>query len=157
MGNDTPLIALKYVGHFALNQPADPPVYKTPGSAGVDLHAAIPNHTILLPGSRILIPTGIAVAISDPSLVGVVCSRSGIFNNFGVRVGQGVGIIDSDYREEIGVILQNDDTSNAFKIKPGMRIAQLLFMPVTQVKFEIVHDLDETERKGGFGHTGLEG
>jgi len=156
MGSHLPIL-MKYVGHFAHYPPETPPAHKTPGSAGIDLQAAMPMPVVILPGSRVLIPTGIAVAIEDRNIVGLVCSRSGLALSSGIRVSQGAGVIDSDYREEIGVILQNDDPSNSFTVKPGMRIAQLLFMPVFQVEFRLVEELNTTERTGGFGHTGLEG
>ena len=129
--------------------------YKTPGSAGVDLVACIDEPLILKPHSHLLIGSGIAVNIEDPNLVAVVSSRSGLYFKNQVRVGQGTGIIDSDYHGEIGVLLANDGITD-YTIKPGERIAQLLFMPVEQVKFNIVEEFDITTIRGtgGFGHTG---
>jgi dUTP pyrophosphatase len=88
-------------------------------------------------------------------LVAVVASRSGLCLNSQVRVGQGIGVIDSDYHGEIGVILHNDGV-NDYIVQPGERIAQLLFMPVVQVDFKIVERFSTvTDRgTGGFGHTG---
>jgi dUTP pyrophosphatase len=131
------------------------PAYKTPGSAGVDLVACIEQSIVIAAGKNILIGSGLAVNIQDPGLVAVVASRSGLCLNNQIRVGQGLGIIDSDYHGEIGVILHNDGQSD-YIVQPGERIAQLLFMPVVQVAFKLVEDFTTiTDRgEGGFGHTG---
>jgi dUTP pyrophosphatase len=131
------------------------PAYKTKGSAGIDLVACIEEAVVISGGGNKLIGTGLAVNIQDPGLVAVVASRSGLCLNNQVRVGQGLGIIDSDYLGEIGVILHNDGTGD-YIIQPGERIAQLLFMPVVQVAFKLVEDFTTiTDRgEGGFGHTG---
>jgi dUTP pyrophosphatase len=131
------------------------PAYKTTGSAGVDLVACIEEAIVIAGGENKLIGSGLAVNIQDPGLVAVVASRSGLCLNSQVRVGQGIGVIDSDYHGEIGVILHNDAV-NDYIVQPGERIAQLLFMPVVQVDFKIVESFSTvTDRgTGGFGHTG---
>jgi dUTP pyrophosphatase len=131
------------------------PAYKTQGSAGVDLVACIKESITIAGGQNILIGTGLAVNIQDPGLVAVVASRSGLCLKSQIRVGQGLGIIDSDYHGEIGVILHNDGL-NDYIVQPGERIAQLLFMPVVQVAFKLVETFTTmTDRgDGGFGHTG---
>ena len=131
------------------------PAYKTPGSAGLDLIACIDDPVIIPGGKNYLIGTGLAVNIQDPGLVAVVASRSGLCLNSQVRVGQGLGVVDSDYHGEIGVILHNDGEDD-YEVQPGERIAQLLFMPVVQVDFKIVDTFTtSTDRgEGGFGHTG---
>jgi dUTP pyrophosphatase len=131
------------------------PAYKTTGSAGVDLVACIEEAIVIAGGENKLIGSGLAVNIQDPGLVAVVASRSGLCLNSQVRVGQGIGVIDSDYHGEIGVILHNDGV-NDYIVQPGERIAQLLFMPVVQVDFKIVERFSTvTDRgAGGFGHTG---
>ncbi|MEI6068278.1 MAG: dUTP diphosphatase [Methylococcaceae bacterium] len=131
------------------------PAYKTKGSAGIDLVACIDQPVTIVGGENKLLGTGLAVNIQDPGLVAVVASRSGLCLNSQIRVGQGLGIIDSDYLGEIGVILHNDGV-NDYTVQPGERIAQLLFMPVVQVAFKVVTDFtSETDRgEGGFGHTG---
>ncbi len=131
------------------------PAYKTPGSAGLDLIACIDKSVTLSGGKNVLIGTGLAVNIQDPGLVAIVASRSGLCLNNQIRVGQGLGIVDSDYHGEIGVILHNDGLDD-YVVQPGERIAQLLFMPVVQVDFKIVTDFTTiTDRgAGGFGHTG---
>ncbi len=131
------------------------PSYATPGSAGLDLRAAVPDPVTLSPGDRLLVPTGIAIDIRDPELVGVVASRSGLSLRHGIRVAQGIGVIDSDYHGEIGVILANDGHA-PYIVSPGDRIAQLLFLPVKTVELRVVDSFVEgtVRGEGGFGHTG---
>lgn len=131
------------------------PAYKTEGSAGIDLIACIETPIAIAGGGNKLIGTGLALNIQDPGLVAVVASRSGLCLNNQVRVGQGLGIIDSDYHGEIGVILQNDGMDE-YTVRPGERIAQLLFMPVVQVAFKLVSAFTTTTGRGdgGFGSTG---
>jgi dUTP pyrophosphatase len=131
------------------------PSYKTVGSAGIDLVACIPEPVVIGGRQNRLIGTGLAINIQDPGLVAVVASRSGLCLNHQLRVGQGIGIIDSDYHGEIGVILHNDG-ENDYTVNPGERIAQLLFMPVVQVALKLVPEFTTvTDRgTGGFGSTG---
>lgn len=131
------------------------PKYATAGSAAIDLSAHIDGDEIMiLPGNSVLIKTGIAVHINDPGLVGVLASRSGHGLKNRVRLGNGIGVIDSDYQQEIGVILYNDG-DQIFWVKPGDRIAQLMFMPVVQVNLMVVEGFSEETGRGGFGSTGV--
>jgi dUTP pyrophosphatase len=102
-----------------------------------------------------LVKTGIAINMMDPGLVAIVASRSGLSLKYGIRVAQGVGVIDADYHGEIGVILAND-SEEPYVIQPGERIAQLMFQPVIQVALKYVDTFSTvTERgDGGFGSTG---
>ena len=140
-----------------LRESSGPPLPSraTPGSAGLDLRAAIPAPVPIAPGKRHLVGTGIALDIRDPGIVGVVASRSGLSLKHGVRVAQGIGVIDSDYHGEIGVILANDG-DRIYTVEPGERIAQLLFLPVLPVDLIPVADFGESTARGagGFGHTG---
>ena len=131
------------------------PAYKTTGAAGMDLYACIAESVTIPSGKNKLIGTGLAINIQDPGLMAVVASRSGLCLKSQVRVGQGLGIIDSDYHGEIGVILHNEGEVD-YVVQPGERIAQLLFMPVVQVALKLVNTFTtETDRgEGGFGHTG---
>jgi dUTP pyrophosphatase len=131
------------------------PAYKTTGAAGMDLYACIAESVTIPSGKNKLIGTGLAINIQDPGLMAVVASRSGLCLKSQVRVGQGLGIIDSDYHGEIGVILHNEGEAD-YVVQPGERIAQLLFMPVVQVALKLVNTFTtETDRgEGGFGHTG---
>jgi dUTP pyrophosphatase len=106
-------------------------------------------------GERKLVPTGIAINIMDSGLVAIVASRSGLSLNHGIRVAQGIGVIDSDYHGEIKVILTNDG-DESYTVAPNDRIAQLMFQPVIQVKLDFVDAFSiETERGcAGFGSTG---
>jgi dUTP pyrophosphatase len=129
------------------------PTYATPGSAGCDLRAAVAGSLVLLPGSRALVPTGIAVAIPEGH-EGQVRMRSGLALRHGLTLLNGPGTIDSDYRGEIGVILANLG-SEPVTIARGDRIAQLVIAPVVRVRPETVDDLPATSRDaGGFGSTG---
>lgn len=131
------------------------PAYATDGSAAIDLRACIGEATDLAPGARKLVKTGLAINMMDPGLVAIVASRSGLSLKHGIRVAQGIGVVDSDYHGEIGVILAND-SDTPFRIEPGERIAQLMFQPVVQVAFQFVDTFStETLRgEGGFGSTG---
>jgi len=131
------------------------PAYATDGSAAMDLRACIESPITLEPGGRTLVKTGLAINMMDPGLVAIVASRSGLSLKHGVRVAQGIGVIDADYHGEIGVILANDGTA-PYVIEPGERIAQLMFQPVVQVGLHFVDVFStDTERgEGGFGSTG---
>lgn len=131
------------------------PSYATDGSAALDLRACIAEAVTLEPGGRALVKTGLAINMMDPGLVAIVASRSGLSLKHGVRVAQGMGVIDADYHGEIGVILANDGQV-PYVVQPGERIAQLMFQPVVQVALQVVEEFStETGRgEGGFGSTG---
>ncbi len=130
------------------------PKYETLGSAGVDLRASLEQEIVLLAGETVKVPTGWAIQLPDSQVVALVFARSGLAANYGVALANGVGVIDSDYRGEIQILISNN-SSEPYIIHHGDRIAQLLFMPVMRAEFEIVEDLEETLRgKGGFGSTG---
>ncbi|MBF0357535.1 MAG: dUTP diphosphatase [Magnetococcales bacterium] len=130
------------------------PKYETPGSAGMDLRAAVAGDSpiTLAPGERKLIPTGLSMAIPQ-GWEGQVRPRSGLALKKGVTVLNSPGTIDSDYRGEVGVILINHGIE-PFIISRGERVAQLLFTKVNQCKWSVVSSLDKTNREGGFGSTG---
>ena len=130
------------------------PSYQTDGSAGIDLRACI-NETIdLAPGETELIPSGIAIHINDPNLAGVILPRSGLGHKHGLVLGNLVGLIDSDYQGQIFISCWNRG-NNSVLIEPGLRLAQMVFVPVEQVEFRIVEEFDVSQRgEGGFGHTG---
>ena len=121
------------------------------GDAGTDL-ASVADIT-LKPGGRALVPTGIALAIPR-GFGGFVQPRSGLAAKFGITLTNSPGLIDSNYRGEIKVILQNTG-EEAFEIKSGDRIAQLVIMPVEHAEFEMVEELPDSDRGlGGFGSSG---
>jgi len=130
------------------------PHFATAGAAAMDLCACVDEPVTLEAGQRALIPTGIAIALPDPGYVALVFARSGLGIKRGVCLSNGVGVIDSDYRGEIGVGLVNL-SDEAYTVQPGDRIAQLMVVPVVQPALSFVEELDETERgRGGFGSTG---
>jgi dUTP pyrophosphatase len=129
------------------------PAPSTPGAAGLDLPAAVDGELVIEPGARALIPTGFAIAV-PPGLEGQVRPRSGLALHHGIVLPNAPGTIDSDYRGEVKVILQNSG-HESFVVKRGERIAQLVFAPVERVAWCEVTALDPTARGGGgFGHTG---
>ena len=130
------------------------PEYATPGSAGLDLRAMLQQDTVLEPGQTLLIPTGLAIHIADPTLAALILPRSGLGHKHGIVLGNQVGLIDSDYQGELMVSCWNRGQS-AFSIAVGERIAQLMLMPVVQARFELVDNFDSSDRgAGGFGHSG---
>ena len=121
----------------------------------MDLRACLDETFVCRPGETHLIPTGLSIHIADPSLAAVIVPRSGLGHNSGIVLGNLVGLIDSDYQGQILVSCWNRGTE-PFAIKPGERIAQMVFIPVVQVSFEIVTSFAESKRGGGgFGHTGI--
>lgn len=135
----------------------DAPQYATPGAAAADLRAHLGVPCVLEPGGYMTVPTGLSLAI-PPGYVGKVCSRSGLAATRGVAVLNAPGLVDSDYRGEVRVVLINHG-KDPFEIKPGDRIAQITFERVARAEFLPVAQLDanETERgAGGFGSTGVE-
>ena len=133
------------------------PTHATSGSAGIDLRACIDEPISIKGGQTIKIPTGISISIEDPSLAAVLLPRSGLGHGYGIVLGNLVGLVDSDYQGQVFVSLwnRNDIMTEPYKITPGDRIAQMVFIPVVQVEFEVVQEFDKSERgEGGFGHTG---
>ena len=130
------------------------PEYQTAGSAGIDLQACIDKSIELKPGMTELIPSGIAIHINDPSLAAVLLPRSGLGHKKGLVLGNLVGLIDSDYQGQVYISCWNRGKETIL-IEPGLRLAQMIFIPVEQVQFRVVEEFDESERgDGGFGHTG---
>ena len=130
------------------------PRYQTAGAAAMDLCACVDEAVTLAPGQRRGIPTGIAIALPSPDYVALVFVRSGMGFRHGIALSNGVGVIDSDYRGELLVPLMNLG-KEPFSVEPGMRIAQLVVLPVLFPTCTVVEQLPETERgSNGFGSTG---
>ena len=130
------------------------PDYATADSAGLDLMAAIDAPKSLAPEERALIPSGLSIALPG-GYEAQVRPRSGLAYKNGITVLNSPGTIDSDYRGEVGVLLINHG-DELFVIERGMRIAQLVISPITQLTWDEVETLTETARgKRGFGSTGL--
>ncbi|MEM7500804.1 MAG: dUTP diphosphatase [Pseudomonadota bacterium] len=130
------------------------PHYATDGSAGLDMRACIDAPIAVEPGSTELIPTGLAIHIADSALAAVLLPRSGLGHKHGLVLGNLTGLIDSDYQGQVFISCWNR-SDRVYTIEPGERIAQMVFVPVEQVGFEVVTEFRESERgEGGFGHSG---
>ena len=130
------------------------PHYVTSGSAGLDMRACIDEPLTVNSGETKLIPTGLAIHIGDNSLAAVLLPRSGLGHKYGLVLGNLTGLIDSDYQGQIFISCWNR-SSKAYEIKPGERIAQMVFVSVEQVRFEVVEKFRDSERgDSGFGHSG---
>lgn len=130
------------------------PRYATAGSAGIDLRACLDAPLTLEPGQTDLVPSGLALNIAEPALAAVILPRSGLGHKHGLVLGNLVGLIDSDYQGQVMISCWNRG-ERAFTIEPGERIAQLVMVPVVQVRLEPVASFTASERgEGGFGHTG---
>jgi len=141
------LKALPHLGDLAL------PALATAEAAGADMRAAVEADIVLAPGERKLIPTGFAMAMPQ-GWEAQIRPRSGLAYKHGITVLNTPGTIDSDYRGEVKVLLINHG-SEAFTIMRGERIAQMVVKPLADVSFQLVTELDDTERgAGGYGSTG---
>ncbi len=130
------------------------PHYGTAGAAGLDLRACIHEPLTINPGDTHLIPTGMAMHLEDPRLAAMILPRSGLGHKHGIVMGNLVGLIDSDYQGQVFVSTWNRG-KEPFTIQPMDRIAQLVVVPVLQVKLNVVEEFEATERgAGGFGSTG---
>lgn len=140
------------------------PEYATTGSAGLDLRACIKDEDLvkaddkqgmyLQPNECVIIPSGMAINISDPTLAAVIIPRSGLGAKKGIVLGNLVGLIDSDYQGEIGLSVWNRSNTPYF-ISLGERVCQMVFVPVVQVEFERVAEFEQSLRgQDGFGSTG---
>lgn len=133
-----------------LAEGVEQPKYATPGSAALDIKPNIKQAVMVQPKETIIVPTGVFVSMPDSiALLGL--PRSG-HSYKGLRIANAPGLVDSDYTDEIGILAYNS-TSEAITINPKKALAQFMFIPVIKPEVEIVEELEETSRKGGFGHT----
>jgi dUTP pyrophosphatase len=133
---------------------ANLPAYATGGSAGLDLRACLDDPVTLRPGDTVLVPTGLAIHIGDPGYAAMIIPRSGLGHKHGIVLGNLVGLIDSDYQGQLFVSCWNRGRE-PFVVNPLERVAQLVVVPVMQVRLNIVESFDESDRgAGGFGSTG---
>jgi dUTP pyrophosphatase len=145
----TPKLKLRRAGAISVPLPA----YQTPGSAGLDLCAALPEALQIAPGERRLIPTGLIFEIPEGH-EGQVRPRSGLALKHGISIVNSPGTIDSDFRGEVGIVLINHG-SEPYVVEPLSRIAQIVIARVEQVEIEVAESLTETSRgSGGYGSTG---
>ena len=120
----------------------------------MDLRACLDEALTITPGETRLIPTGFAMHMEDSGMAAVILPRSGLGHKHGIVLGNLVGLIDSDYQGQVFVSCWNR-SEELFQIEPGARIAQLVFLPVVQARWELVEDFHNSDRgAGGFGHTG---
>ena len=132
------------------------PEYKTDGSAGMDVRACIKEKIVVKQGSTVMIPLGFAMHIEDKNIAAIIIPRSGLGSKNGIVLGNLVGLIDSDYQGELMVPLWNRSNKD-FDIKPGDRIAQMVFIPLVLAEFEIVNSFEQSARGiKGFGSSGVE-
>ncbi len=132
------------------------PAYATEGSAGMDMRACLEQELTLAPGDTALIPSGLAIHIEEPGLAAILLPRSGLGHKQGLVLGNLVGLIDSDYQGEVKMSCWNRG-NQPIVIKPGQRIAQLVVIPVVQVKLNVVEAFRQSDRaEGGIGHTGTD-
>ena len=137
-----------------LGQEIPLPTYTTNGSAGMDIRACVEQTLIIHASETQLIPTGFALHIADPGLAAVILPRSGLGHKHGLVLGNLVGLIDSDYQGQVYISCWNR-SDKAFEIEAGLRIAQLVIVPVVMARFEVVDSFTASKRgAGGFGHTG---
>ncbi len=130
------------------------PAYATAGSAGLDLRACLDAPLTLAPNTTQLIPTGVAIYLSDPNYAALILPRSGLGHKHGLVLGNLVGLIDSDYQGQLMVSAWNR-SDVAYTVQPMDRIAQLVIVPVVQAQFNVVESFAATERAGqGYGSTG---
>ena len=130
------------------------PTTETAGSAGYDLRACIEDPITIPPDTMFKVPTGVAIYIENRAVAGMIMARSGLAANFSLTLQNSVGLIDSDYQGEIQVLLRNEGRE-PYKINPGDRIAQLVFVPVIHPMVSVVSSFEPTDRgSGGFGSTG---
>ena len=133
---------------------ARPPDYATPGSAGMDLRACLDEPLTIAPGETVIVGTGVAVFIRDSGYVGLLAPRSGLGVKHGIVLANSVGIIDSDYQDEIRAALFNRGV-RPYAIAPDERVCQLIFAPVARAELHLVDAFSEkVARQGGFGSTG---
>lgn len=147
-------VGLKKLSHY--DESFKLPKLETQGAAGIDIKACLPDRgeLIIKPFERVLIPTGMAMAIPMGYEL-QVRPRSGLSYKTGLMMPNSIGTIDSDYRGEIKVLMANISQKTEV-ITHGMRVAQILLRPTVSLKWEIVDELDETLRgEGGFGSTGV--
>lgn len=130
------------------------PTFATDGAAAMDLCACIDAPVVIPAGGRTVVPSGIAIALPSADYVALLFSRSGMGIKSGISLSNCVGVIDSDYRGEIGVGLHNTSDTD-YTVNPGDRIAQLMITPVIRPTIALVDELPSSQRgAGGFGSTG---
>jgi dUTP pyrophosphatase len=143
------ILDTRFGGEWAL------PEYATPSSAGLDLRAALETALTLQPGDAVLVPSGLAIHVGDPTMCAVILPRSGLGHRHGIVLGNGTGLIDADYQGPLMISVWNRGRED-FTIQPGDRIAQLVVLPIVRARLQVVDEFEASQRgEGGFGHTGV--
>ena len=134
------------------------PQYASENDAGMDVRACIKDSSMVIkPNESVLVPLGFSMHIADPNLVATLLPRSGSGHKHGLVLGNLVGVVDSDYKDQVYASVWNRNTDQAIEIKRGERIAQMVFLPIVRVQWEEVEEFSaDNNRGGGFGHTGEE-
>jgi len=132
------------------------PAYATPGSAGLDLRACLPEPLTLAPNAWQLVPTGMAIHLADPGYAALILPRSGLGHKHGIVLGNLVGLIDSDYQGQLMVSAWNR-SEVPYTLQPMERLAQLVVVPVVQARFREVEAFGQASQRGegGYGSTGV--
>ena len=118
------------------------------------MRACIDEPLTVAPGDTVLVPTGLAIHVADPALAAVLLPRSGLGHKHGLVLGNLTGLIDSDYQGQVFISCWNRG-KKGYEVQPGERIAQMVFVPVEQVRFDVVEEFESSDRgAGGFGHSG---
>lgn len=132
------------------------PTYATEKSSGLDLYACHQQSLIIKPGACELIPTGIAIYLDNPNVTALIMPRSGLGAKHGIVLGNLTGVIDADYQGPLMVPLWNRG-NDKFTLEPGMRMAQMIIVPILHAELTVVKQYDNHSQRGsgGFGHTGL--
>jgi dUTP pyrophosphatase len=131
------------------------PSYATPGSAGLDLRACIDQALTVEAGQAVMVPTGMAIHLDNPAYCAMILPRSGLGHRHGIVLGNLVGLIDSDYQGPLQISCWNR-SNEPYTLRPLVRVAQLVIVPVQQVEFDVVDAFTESARgAGGFGSTGV--
>ena len=138
-----------------IGQDVPPPSYATDGAAGMDLRACLDEPAEIRPGKTVRIPTGVALFVRDPGYFICLAPRSGLSVRRGIVLANTVGIVDSDYQDEIVIALLNRGKSK-YIVQPGERVCQALFLPVARAELKFVDAFSEVTARntGGFGSTG---
>ncbi len=150
-------MSIKNIDLIKINKNASIPQYQTKGSLGMDLRACIKKKIYIKPNKNKLINTGIAIYIKNIHIAGLILPRSGLSHKKNIVLSNSVGLIDSDYQGEIMISLWNKNNNKNIVIHNKDRIAQIIFIPIFHIKFNIVNNFNhKTKRfKYGFGHTGI--
>ncbi len=147
---------MKKIKIFKIHKDSSIPKYMTKGSSGLDIKAYLKKKITIKPLETKLISSGIKIHIKNKNITGIIVPRSGLGHNHGIILGNSIGVIDSDYQGEIMISLFNR-SKLSFNINHKDRIAQIIFIPIKKINFNIVNNFKNKTKRNefGFGHTGI--